>query len=411
MDSLLAATASQWVTDTNAAVHIQLVGADSADDVLKAISRDPPEGAAEDEGEDGDDEGGADVIQFHPQFTYSIYGEHERVFGYKGLQIFLRYAAGSLAAHLDIRYAKRVDALDSTHAVALRADDVATPLRQHLCSAALCASASEFAQRVARDTAEFRPTGRKMHEYAGAGEGQAYEVYAGDFGDAQVRAYHERAQLLPMLYIEGAQAIDTADERWRVVSVFERLTLDGRPSYALVGFCTLYAFFHWPDHVRWRISQFLVLPPFQAQGHGRRLYQAIHRMVLDDARATDLHVEDPSAAFDDMRDRCDLQYLLAQRAFDALQGAPVAAETLAALAARHKMSRRQTARCVEMALLRTLDRRDERAYAAYRLFVKRRIYAQNADQMAAMDADERRQRVGAAYAAVEEDYGRIMAAL
>ncbi|KAJ1829040.1 histone acetyltransferase 1, partial [Coemansia sp. RSA 2703] len=352
---------------------------------------------------------------FHPQFTYPIYGEHERVFGYKNLQIFLRYASGSLATHLEVRYTKRIDEQDTTHAVALHADDVVTPLRQHLYDPAVCVSAEEFAQRVARDTAEFRPPGRKIHEYAGGGEQQAqqtvYEVYEGDFSDARVRAYHERAQLLVLLYIEGAQAIDTSDARWRVVWVFEKLTLGGQQSYSLVGFCTLYGFFHWPDHVRWRISQFLVLPPFQVQGHGQKMYQAIHRMVRDDAKAVDLHVEDPSAAFDDMRDRCDMQYLLAQGAFDSLEGAPVDAQTLAKLAQRFKMSRRQTARCVEMALLRKLDRRDERAYAAYRLFVKRRIYAQNADQMAAMDADERRERVGAAYAAVEEDYARIMAAL
>ncbi|KAJ2724829.1 histone acetyltransferase 1 [Coemansia sp. Benny D115] len=407
MDSGLAATASQWAADSNQALHIQLISADTPEAVLKVLSTDIA--AAQDKADDGDgddDEDSADVIQFHPAFTYPIYGEHERVFGYKGLRINLSYAAGSLATLLEVTYTKRIDDMESSMAVQLRADDVDKPLRELLGDTGVCTSHREFAERVARDTATFRPPGRKMHEYTR--DDTTYEIYEGQLAeDSAVRELHGRLQLFVLLYIEGAQYIDAHDPRWRLFTVFEKLELPGGTSYQLVGFCTLYEFFAWPDRKRPRISQFLVLPPFQARGHGSELYAHIYRRTCASPECRELTVEDPSEAFDDMRDRNDLRTLLGAKAFDGLC-APVASAEIDALARRFKLSRRQLTRCLEIVLLRSLDKKNAAAYAAYRLFVKRRIYAQNSDQMAAMDAGERKIKVAEAYAAVEDDYYRIL---
>ncbi|KAJ2359545.1 histone acetyltransferase 1, partial [Coemansia sp. RSA 2611] len=131
--------------------------------VLRALDTDLSQDMEEED--DEEEEGGADVIQFHPTFTYPIYGEHERIFGYKGLRINLSYAAGSLATYFEVKYQKRVDQMETSLPIQLRADDVDTPMRKVLSSAALCATQAEFAKRVARDTYEFRPLGRKVHEY------------------------------------------------------------------------------------------------------------------------------------------------------------------------------------------------------------------------------------------------------
>ena len=48
------------------------------------------------------------------------------------------------------------------------------------------------------------------------------------------------------------------------------------------GFCTVYNFFCYPDRKRMRVSQVLVLPPFQRQGVGRALLEAVY--VLADTR-------------------------------------------------------------------------------------------------------------------------------
>lgn len=46
-----------------------------------------------------------------------------------------------------------------------------------------------------------------------------------------------------------------------------------------VGWCTLHMFWAWPDRQRCRVSQVLVLPPYQRQGVGRRLLQAAYAVA------------------------------------------------------------------------------------------------------------------------------------
>ncbi|KAJ2563169.1 histone acetyltransferase 1 [Coemansia sp. RSA 1822] len=401
MDSTLAA-ASQWATESNAAVFIRLISGETESGVMQAMSSELSE--------EGDEEEGADVIEFHPEFTYPIYGEHERIFGYKGLSININYAAGSLATYFNVHYSKRIEQMESTSAVALKADDVDTPMRQILADS-ICSTQSEFAQVVARDTHMFRPPGRKVHEYSGRSsqtEQLRYEIYSSSFDNAESAKYHERVQALVLFFIEGAQFIDTGDERWHVHTVFERLDLNGQTSYSLVGFSTVYNFYCWPDRKRARISQFLILPPFQGQGHGSALYAHIHATVLASSEYADLSVEDPSEAFDDMRDRNDMRYLLKRNAFDQIKSAPVEQSVVEELQQKHKLSRRQMTRCIEMALLKTIKSEKSVEFGRFRLFVKRRIYAQNMDLLQALDVDERKQKVADSFASVVDGYRRVL---
>ncbi len=55
------------------------------------------------------------------------------------------------------------------------------------------------------------------------------------------------------------------------------------------GFCTVFNFFCYPDRVRMRVSQVLVLPPFQRQGIGRALLEAVYALA-DTHNALDVTV-------------------------------------------------------------------------------------------------------------------------
>jgi len=48
------------------------------------------------------------VDTFHPKFTYSIFGDDEKIFGYKGLKISLRYRANDMRPHLDVTYSNKL---------------------------------------------------------------------------------------------------------------------------------------------------------------------------------------------------------------------------------------------------------------------------------------------------------------
>ena len=56
-----------------------------------------------------------------------------------------------------------------------------------------------------------------------------------------------------------------------------------------VGFCTLYTFYAYPDTRRFRLSQILVLPPFQHKGIGAALLRAAYVMA-DKCNAVDVTV-------------------------------------------------------------------------------------------------------------------------
>lgn len=67
--------------------------------------------------------------------------------------------------------------------------------------------------------------------------------------------------------------------------------------------------------MRLRLSQFVIVPPYQQEGHGSALYSAIYRYVLSSPDIAELTVEDPVEAFEDLRDRNDLKMLLGNADF------------------------------------------------------------------------------------------------
>ncbi len=64
---------------------------------------------------------------FHPKFTYPIFGEEERIFGYHGLHINLRFAAHDLQPHVEITYEKKFKTVGET-----KATDIEDVLREWL---------------------------------------------------------------------------------------------------------------------------------------------------------------------------------------------------------------------------------------------------------------------------------------
>lgn len=73
---------------------------------------------------------------------------------------------------------------------------------------------------------------------------------------------------------------------------------------------------------RLRLSQFIILPPFQRAGHGGNFYDIICSHARANLYVKELIIEDPSDAFDDLRDRRDLQFLEGKGVFNGIE-APV----------------------------------------------------------------------------------------
>ena len=57
------------------------------------------------------------VASFKPKFTYPIFGEEERIFGYKGLKVNIQYDARNLRPQLSVSSSKKFNSVGEVEAV------------------------------------------------------------------------------------------------------------------------------------------------------------------------------------------------------------------------------------------------------------------------------------------------------
>ncbi|KAJ7915537.1 histone acetyltransferase type B catalytic subunit [Mycena leptocephala] len=435
---------AEWTCDANEALTLSLVR------------------ATEDQQALGDDES---YSEFHPRFTYPIFGEEEKIYGYNDLVIDLRFASGSLAQFLKVKYAKKL-ASSST------VDDVQGTLTSFMPSD-YYQDEKAFLARVEEDATTFRPTGQMIYTYTrptphssanSKGKGVAqpqtldpesqdavvFEVYHATWDSPGFRELHRRMQLFILLYIEAGSYINEEEETWEFFVLYEkrkRRTTPNSTTYHFVGYSSLYPFYCFPEKIRLRLSQFLILTPYQRYGHGSELYTAIYQYVLSQPNISELTVEDPAEAFEDLRDKNDLLMLLSNQRFmeegfggDSVshgggraggigKGGKSGRGGNATVSAKGKMgppvekpwaekwrkdlkiAGRQFNRLLEMLILLRLDPADGRAMRAYRLQVKERLYRFNFEILAQLEKQERLDKLEETFQSVRDDYMRILALL
>lgn len=211
---------------------------------------------------------------------------------------------------------------------------------------------------------------------------------------------------------------------------------------------------------RARISQFIILPPFQGKGVGALLYDTIFEHYIADAATKEITVEDPNEDFDLLRDLCDLKYLRKNvPEFAALRvngdvpipqkggllhnntqislGSSASASTgssadgivnmakLEQIRVKSKIAPRQFSRLVEMHLMSTLPasvrpqgddmsdkpkapKVDEKVYSLWRLLLKQRLYRRNVLILAELETAERIYKLDETVNNVEWEYARIL---
>ncbi|PFH60873.1 hypothetical protein XA68_10186 [Ophiocordyceps unilateralis] len=436
---------AEWLTSSNEAVSISLVSPTA--------------------------NGFRPVAKFHPKYTYSIFGEDETIFGYKGLKVALRFRANDMRPHLHVHHEKKLKPSaglnDPTDIVAVLRDG------KYLPDVAF-AKGSDFDANSKTFSDNWTPPGT-LHATINTADGQ-FEIWMGNLADQPVQQLNNRIQILVPLFIEGGTYIGrTADsddaepdlsdaDRWTVFLLYktERLPDDpSKKSYVFVGFATVYRFFYFQAPTsqatdwelpkeqidlaelpcRTRVSHFVILPPFQAKGNGARLYKTIFEYYLQHPQTYELTVENPSEAFDDLRDVCDLAFLRTVPEFDELSldasakvpnsgvlpPLVVGNDTLESIRKKSKIAPRQFARVLEMHLMSklpvsvrpTLDLdtefpsptpADKHIEKLWELFVKQRLYRHNRDALSQIEAEERIGKLRETLASVELEYARILAA-
>ncbi|TFY66469.1 hypothetical protein EVG20_g4608 [Dentipellis fragilis] len=395
---------------------------------------------------------------FRPTFTYPIYGEEEKIYGYKDLVIDLRFASGSLKQYLDVRYSA---SLPSSSTV----DDVRGTLEKFI-PKDYYKTEEAFLGRVEEEADSFQPFGEKIYSYTrpapnSAKKGKAvagslseddpdavvYEAWHATWDTPQFKEYHKRMQLFILLYVEAGSYINDEEDSWEFIVLYEKRKRQGVPlvsTYHFVGYTSLFPFFYFPDKHRMRLSQFVILPPYQHKGHGSELYNATYQYVVNQPLIAELTIEDPAEAFEDLRDRNDLKLLLnheqfMQEAFGdggitqssgggkvggvgpgrrkgkiagkakGKIGPPTDKLWAEEWRKRLKIAGRQFHRLIEMLILLHLEPTDVRSARAYRLQVKERLYRFNYEVLAQLEDQERLEKLEETFQSVKEDYHRILA--
>ncbi|XP_061548103.1 histone acetyltransferase type B catalytic subunit isoform X1 [Phycodurus eques] len=371
--------------------------------------------------EDVDDDG----TTFHPEYSHQIFGDDEVAFGYKGLQIQLFYTAGSLTTLYKVKYSSKVtDTFDC-----VEPDNIDGKIREIVPAGFTC-NTDDFITLLEKE-ANFRPFGTLLHTYTVHNEEAGdltYQIHKADLSCLGFREYHGRLQTFLMWFIETASFIDPDDDRWDFFLVFEKYKKDGETLYATIGYMTVYNYYAYPDKTRPRVSQMLVLPPFQGEGHGAQLLEAVHRFYSSVPKVQDITAEDPSESYVKLRD-----YVLVKLC----QGLPsfaedklhlgLSAEMVDEAQGKLKINKKHARRVYEILRLRVTDMSDEEKSRAYRLAVKKRLfgpYRKNqreltkmtkclrleevVSQLGQMDTQMQHEELEKSYQVVLEDYRRII---
>ena len=335
-------------------------------------------------------------------------------------------------------------------------------------------------EKKARDdewAKDFKPPGIRVHQYSR--KGRNFEIWAGSLTDPATRTLFDRIQIFTSFFIEGGVPIKTDDmewtlERWTIYFVFEIQPQTPTPSaspYVFAGFANTYRFAsfqpssstnesqqvsllsNFPDSQvcveelpsRLRIAQFILLPPFQHQGHGSALYDTIYQRAMSDITIHELTVEDPNEEFDVLRDICDHRTLfplfrstnlkintnpyppdMKRRPHRLPTGKLVPLDSLDSIRLKTKIAPRQFARLTEMYLLSLIPESHrlagnanltkihiqkhkltdecDRAYYWWRMLVKQRVYKKNRDFMIQMDKEERWGKLEESLQGIELEY-------
>ena len=190
----------------------------------------------------------------------------------------------------------------------------------------------------------------------------------------------------------------------------------------LVGYATAYTFtnpFLTGRQKLLRLAQLVVLPAWQRQGHGFELLRVLHN-INEKEDYLEFNVEAPCRGMTLLRDKFDVATYkehpvistlvdgvdISKESFDCLTKAQVAE-----LKDKLRLSDAQCVRLFELLLYKRLcgdGGISEASLKAFRLMVKRRLLAEDAELQALQDADVRKQLLEEMWVDLHRDYRAVL---
>nr|XP_024219590.1 histone acetyltransferase type B catalytic subunit-like [Halyomorpha halys] len=111
-------------------------------------------------------------------------------------------------------------------------------------------------------------------------EMKLYEIYYCTNSTPSFINFHQRLQTFLLWFIDAASYVDMDDSGWNFFVVFEKYHCGDEIRYSVVGYASVYDYYAYPEHIRPRISQVLILPPYQSKGLCMKLLFSLYNHYL-----------------------------------------------------------------------------------------------------------------------------------
>jgi len=270
-----------------------------------------------------------------------------------------------------------------------------------------------------------KPFGKQINGYSRGDH--SFEIFhVDDFGDDKFRLFHERLQTMVIFFIDAASFIEPDDKKWTIFLLYERYLNDsGQQCFAILGYMTVYLNYAYPDKIRPRISQMLIFPPHQRQGHGKQLLKTVYQYFKTQTNVLDITAEDPAEEFVALRDYVTVDFCRSMPIFsrESMKATgELTKEMIEQVRQEWKLSPAQTRRVYEIILLSYTNVNDEQEFRKYRLAIKVRLYQlikackrgpieDPAFRQLVTDGEKRKRFLEDAFRSTIEDYNEILKSL
>uniref|UniRef100_A0A146LDP9 Histone acetyltransferase type B catalytic subunit n=1 Tax=Lygus hesperus TaxID=30085 RepID=A0A146LDP9_LYGHE len=307
---------------------------------------------------------------FHPAMSHQIFGEDEKIYGYKNLKISIYYSAAHLNIYVGVKHDETAPTCSPPNIEKLLFEKYETPYTSNL---------DEYEKNLDKEIS-FKPPGTMLKSFKLEGHVEPtsnFEIYYCTSQTPEWLDYHTRVQTFILWFIDAASYIQV-DDHWKFFTLYEKYIspVSKEPQYAFVGFTTVYEYYAYPANIRPRISQMLILPPFQKQGLGAILLNSIYEHYSTVKEVLDITVEDPSNDFQYTRDYVDCCHCRKLSSFSKEMLMGRYSDVMAKEArANFKINKKQARRVYEILRLYYTNRNNEKEFTAYRLCVKKRLNA------------------------------------
>ncbi|GIY90632.1 histone acetyltransferase type B catalytic subunit [Caerostris darwini] len=308
---------------------------------------------------------------FKAEYTHQFFGDSENIFGYVGLKINMIYSACRLSTFFTMTYREKVK---PSKTGGIEADDV----YKIICDKQELEPSRDLDAFIdsLNEESTFEPLGELLNTFSIKNDGreETYGIYRADNSTHGFIEYHEKMQTLILWFIDAASYIDETDERWDYFILHQHIKDGSSDYYPFVGYATVYRYYAYPLKIRPRISQMLVLPPYQKSGLGSKLLENIFDWYIKNPEVLDITVEDPSDEFIRIRDfidckRCELLPTYSKELLQKGFNSDMAEEAKD----KFKINKKQARRVYEILRLKNTNLNDKEEYRAYRLDVKNRL--------------------------------------